>query len=55
MAEEMLRCSNCGYTITREKFNEICYADSFGGKDHYIGLLEDGECPECNGGVLEEA
>ena len=49
----MLRCSDCGYTLTQEEFDQLCYADSVS-KDHYISLLEDGECPECTGGVLEE-
>ena len=50
---EMLHCSDCGYTLTKEEFDQICYADCFS-KDHFIGLVEDGECPECTGGVLEE-
>ena len=49
---EMFRCSECGHTLTRDEFELICFADSYG-KDHYIGLMEDGECPEC-GGVLED-
>jgi len=50
---EMLRCAECGYTLMREMFEQICFADSCG-KDHYIGLMEDGKCPECGEDVLED-
>ena len=50
---EMLRCDECGHTLTREKFEAICFADCYS-KDHYIGLIEDGKCPECEKDALEE-
>ena len=50
---EMLRCADCGHTLTLEKFEKICFGDCVG-KDHYIGLIEDGKCPECDDGQLEE-
>ena len=50
---EVLRCSECGHTLTRDKFSEICFADSRT-KAEYLDLIEDGECPECEKGWLEE-
>lgn len=50
---ELLRCAECGHTLTREKFDQICFDDCIG-KDHYIGLIGDGKCPECGKDVLED-
>ena len=50
---EILRCTECGYTLTRDQFSDICYADSVT-KAQYCGMIEDGACPECEKGTLEE-
>ena len=50
---ELLRCAECGYTLTREKFEQICF-DQCSCKDNYIGLIEDGTCPECCKEALED-
>lgn len=50
---EMLCCTECGYTLTRDQFSDICYADSVT-KAQYFGMIEDGVCPECGKDGLEE-
>jgi hypothetical protein len=49
----MLRCL-CGYEIPLNDFDKRCYDSAVGGKDHYIGLLEDALCPSCESEQLEE-
>ena len=51
--EEMMRCADCGYTLTREQFSDFCYADSIT-KAQYHGMMEDGKCPECYKDGLED-
>lgn len=50
----MLCCPECGYEIAEEAFGEHC-ARQARFDEEVVGLIEDGICPECETGELEEA
>ncbi len=50
----MLRCERCGFEIAEERFAERCAAAARFDEE-VVRLIEDGECPECGMGTLEEA
>lgn len=49
-----LRCSDCGHTMTREEWEEHCGKEARFDEE-CVGIDEDGICPECEIGVMEEA
>lgn len=51
---EMLRCNECGHTLTREEFERIlCDGDHWMGQEHFENMLEYPKCLECDGSLEE--
>lgn len=52
--KETLRCSDCGHTMTQAQWEEHCGKEARFDEE-YVRIDEDGICPECGIGVMEEA
>lgn len=49
-----LVCGSCGYQTTEDQFGDYC-ARQARFDEEVVGLIEDGDCPECEAqGALEE-
>ena len=49
----LLRCADCGHTMTREQWGEHCGKEARFDEE-CVGIDEDGICPECGMCVIEE-
>jgi len=48
-----LRCSDCKHTMSGEAWAKHCFDESRS-RDEYVGIDEDGICPECGKSTMEE-